>query len=333
MLLRAQRDTDLDETDQAAQRLGSLGLVRSLTGWVPSVPEGAADVLGPSATGPSAAPHGGPTGGRAAIDDAASITDCADAARPVGLSPVDPTSTDPTELVRAWIVDRLPPWAQRRCERFGAALLGWLLAAFASLVVVLLVVAHHHSGAGALPTAPVGGVATDAPSGSSRSQPVGQAAGAGAADAGSIVVDVGGRVRRPGLVTLPPGARVADAIAAAGGPLRRREVARVDLAARVSDGQLLLIGVRQPTGTTSAPDGSSGPASTGDGASGSGQPVDLNTATVDELEALPGVGPVTAAQIVSWRTTHNGFTSVEQLQQVTGIGPAKYAEISPLVAP
>jgi competence protein ComEA len=252
-------------------------------------------------------------------------------AGPVDTSPAaGPGELHPAELVRAWALDRLPLGVRPHFERLSMARICWLVVAIGSLVVAGVLVAHHRSGAARLPAgAGGGGVAAFAPTGSASPQPAGGASGTALAT-DSIVVDVAGRVRRPGLVTLPPGARVADAIAAAGGPLRHREIARLDLAARVSDGQLLLIGVRQPSDAASG-----GPAavdaSPGLG-TGSGQPVALNTATLDQLEALPGVGPVTAAQIVSWRTAHNGFTSVEQLQQVPGIGPAKYAEISPLVA-
>ena len=141
-----------------------------------------------------------------------------------------------------------------------------------------------------------------------------------ASTAATIVVDVGGRVRHPGLVTLTAGARVADAIAAAGGALRPADVATIDLAAHVSDGQLLLIGV---PGAASA--------GGGPGASGGG-PVDLNTATVDQLDALPGVGPVLAQRIVSWREAHGGFRSVEDLQQVPGIGARKFSDLKALVS-
>lgn len=134
-----------------------------------------------------------------------------------------------------------------------------------------------------------------------------------------LVVDVGGRVRRPGLVTLPAGSRVADAIRAAGGAIRHRDVMTLNLAARVSDGQLLLIGV---TGSDAT-----GAAST----SGSAGPVSLNTATVDQLDELPGIGPVLAQRIVDWRTQHGGFKSVRDLDQVSGIGDTIYAELEPLV--
>jgi competence protein ComEA len=135
--------------------------------------------------------------------------------------------------------------------------------------------------------------------------------------AARIVVDVGGRVRRPGLVTLPLGARVADALRAAGGAIRRTDLLTLNLAARVSDGQLLLVGV---PATVGAP-----------GAAAADGPVSLNTATVQQLDALPGVGPVLAQHIVDWREAHGGFTSVSQLQQVSGIGARKYDELKSLV--
>jgi len=137
--------------------------------------------------------------------------------------------------------------------------------------------------------------------------------------AAQIVVDVGGRVRHPGLVTLPLGSRVADAIAAAGGPLRPSDLARINLAARVSDGQLLLIGV--PGGSDQA----------GAGSGTGGGPVDLNSATVEQLDALPGVGPVLAQRIVDWRQAHGGFRTVDDLQQVPGIGARKFSDLKALV--
>lgn len=134
----------------------------------------------------------------------------------------------------------------------------------------------------------------------------------------SIVVDVGGRVRRPGLVTLPLGSRVADALRAAGGALRPSDLVSLNLAAKVADGQLLLVGVPGVGG-----------GATGDG-SASG-PVDLNSASAQQLEALPGIGPVLAQHILDWRTAHGGFRSVDQLRDVSGIGDSTFADLAPLV--
>ncbi|WP_051366841.1 helix-hairpin-helix domain-containing protein [Hamadaea tsunoensis] len=132
---------------------------------------------------------------------------------------------------------------------------------------------------------------------------------------GQVVVAVGGKVARPGLVRLPAGSRVADAVAAAGGALPGTDLSTVNLARKVVDGELITIG---------------GPA--GGGAAG-GVPgkVSLNSATVAQLDALPGVGPVLAQRIVEYRDRKGGFGSVTELRQVDGIGDAKYAEIKDLV--
>jgi competence protein ComEA len=134
-----------------------------------------------------------------------------------------------------------------------------------------------------------------------------------------LVVDVGGRVRRPGLVTLPVGARVADAVKAAGGALRERDLMQVNLAAKVADGQLLLIGVPGVAGADPA------------AAAGTAGPVNLNSATVDQLDELPGIGPVLAQRIIDWRSANGGFTTVRDLDQVSGIGDAIFGELEPLV--
>jgi competence protein ComEA len=225
------------------------------------------------------------------------------------------------ELATAWVADRLPLWAASRFALSPARVLGVAVGVVGVALATILFLHHRSAGdAVAYPTSvgsPAMAVADPQPS-------------VDPADAaGSIVVDVGGRVRKPGLVTLPAGARVADALAAAGGPLHRREVATLDLAARVTDGQLLLVGV--PAAASDA--GSSGDDPGGDASGGTPPIVDLDSATLDELETLPGVGPVTAQKIIDWRSAHSGFTTVAQLQQVPGIGPARYAELSPLVTP
>jgi competence protein ComEA len=135
-------------------------------------------------------------------------------------------------------------------------------------------------------------------------------------------------VRRPGLYRLGQGARVADAVARAGGATRKADLSLVNLAALVSDGEQVVVPRR---GSAVAAGASAGAAS---GASGIPTgPVHLNSATVDQLDALPGVGPVTAQKIVDYRQTHGAFTSVDELDAVSGIGPARLDQLRDLVAP
>jgi competence protein ComEA len=136
-----------------------------------------------------------------------------------------------------------------------------------------------------------------------------------------VVVAVAGEVARPGLVRLSAGSRVDDAVRAAGGVVAGADVGLLNLARKLVDGEQVLVGVDAPPGT--APAAAAAPA---------GGPVDLNTATVADLDALPGIGPVLAQRIVDWRTEHGRFASVEQLREVTGIGESKYADLEAEVA-
>jgi competence protein ComEA len=145
--------------------------------------------------------------------------------------------------------------------------------------------------------------------------------------AAGIVVAVAGRVRHPGLVKLAAGARVADVIAAAGGVLPGTDLSFVNLAAKVLDGQLVVIGVTPPPGAMLGPTGQ--PADGGTAAGG--QIVDINTATVADLDTLPGIGPALAQRIIDYRAQHGAFHSTDELRNVSGIGDAKFAEIKDLV--
>lgn len=157
-----------------------------------------------------------------------------------------------------------------------------------------------------------------------------------------IAVSVTGEVRRPGLVRIPARSRVADAIAAAGGVSDDADLTGLNLASVLSDGESVVVGDAATPGGQVAGPSRIGPASTGPaaagtfggppgGPAGASAPVDLNVADAPTLETLPGVGPVMAGNIIAWREQNGSFTSVEQLQEVSGIGPARFAQLSPLV--
>jgi competence protein ComEA len=137
-----------------------------------------------------------------------------------------------------------------------------------------------------------------------------------------VVVHVVGAVRRPGLYRLIDGARVSDAVSHAGGATRRADLSAVNLAAPLADGAQVIVPRRLPPGA--APPESSAAV---------GGKVSLGTATIEQLDELPGVGPVTAQKIVDWRTTHGPFRTVDDLDQVPGIGPTRIEQLRELVVP
>lgn len=132
--------------------------------------------------------------------------------------------------------------------------------------------------------------------------------------AAKLVISVIGHVRAPGLVTVPAGSRVADAVRAAGGADPGTDLSGLNLARKLTDGEQLAVGI---TVASSASAGSGAPAGK----------LDLNSATAAQLDTLPGVGEVTAGRIVDWRTEHGGFSSVEQLRDVEGIGESKFQKL------
>ena len=185
--------------------------------------------------------------------------------------------------------------------------------AAALLGLVLVVVVWRHAAAGApapLRVAPV--------------VPARASSAPAAATPKLLVVDVVGAVRRPGLVQLAEGSRVADAIARAGGLRRGAERAGVNFAAPVSDGQQVVVPQRGAAVAAGAGAGSAA-ASTG--------PVSLSSATAEQLDTLPGVGPVTAEKIVAYRQQHGAFRSVDELDAISGIGPSRIANLRGLVVP
>ncbi|WP_307871481.1 ComEA family DNA-binding protein [Micromonospora sp. M61] len=146
-----------------------------------------------------------------------------------------------------------------------------------------------------------------------------------ASGSGELVVAVAGKVRKPGLVRLPAGSRLADAVQAAGGALPGVDVALLNPARKVTDGELIVVGVTPPPvpgGAAGPPGGAAGPAV---------GPLNLNTATLAQLDALPGVGPVLAQRILTHRDQHGGFKAVGDLRQVDGIGDARYEQLKDLV--
>ncbi|MBV2363080.1 ComEA family DNA-binding protein [Streptomonospora sp. NEAU-YY374] len=154
------------------------------------------------------------------------------------------------------------------------------------------------------------------------------------APSGTVTVHVGGDVAEPGVYRLPAGSRVADAIDKAGGTADGADTGTLNLARVLVDGEQLLVGetpapVPPAAGASGAPPGAGGAPAPGAGAAAG--PIDLNTATADHLQQLPGVGPVLAERIIAFRTRNGGFTAVEQLQDVSGIGEKRYAELRPLV--
>lgn len=175
------------------------------------------------------------------------------------------------------------------------------------------------------------GTAGDAGSGAAPGAPAGTGTGAGAAGStATVLVHVVGQVGAPGVVEVPEGSRVVDAIEAAGGLAAGADSAAVNLARTVVDGEQIYVPVPGELPPPAAEGPSSGGA-TGPGSTGVPGLVDVNTATVEDLDTLPGIGPALAERIVTWRTENGDFSSVDQLADVSGIGPSVLGKIRDLV--
>lgn len=257
-----------------------------------------------------------------------------------------PASHDPAGEAGVWqdraglaVRERLPLWLQSRCglERRSVA-------ALTVLLVVAAAFAVQHFWAGRTrpvrapevvsAAAPYGG--KHAP-GDGPSVESGAPAGVSSAVGGSVVVvDVGGKVRTPGLQRLPAGSRVEDALRAAGGLRPGTDTDGLNRARILVDGEQIVVGASAaPAGA--GPGGSGGSAAFGAAGSAAGAvpsaPIPLNTATVDQFDSLPGVGPVLARHIIDYRTAHGGFRSVDELREVNGIGDRRFADLRHLVLP
>ncbi|WP_328611809.1 ComEA family DNA-binding protein [Amycolatopsis sp. NBC_00345] len=221
-----------------------------------------------------------------------------------------PTTVGPGgRLVRRWLPagTSLPGRPGSRVLPGPPGPLGrrWVLVAavFAAVVTVILAGVAIFGGRAPAAEAPP-------PLPSARAQ-----VSAAAPSSGKLVISVVGQVRTPGLITVPSGSRVDDALRAAGGAAPGTDLTGLNLARKLTDGEQLAVGVTV-TGQ-SAPAGAGAPPGK----------VDLNSATPEQLDTLPGVGEVTAQRIIDWRTQHGGFTSVEQLRDVDGIGSSKFDKL------
>ncbi|MFI8945324.1 helix-hairpin-helix domain-containing protein [Streptomyces sp. NPDC053750] len=237
--------------------------------------------------------------------------------------------------------ERMPVWLQTRCglERRSVAALTVLL-----VVAAVFAVQHFWTGRTQPVAAPEmvregaafgpAGESAAAGKGSETGTPeasTGAKAGAGATAGAEIVVDVGGKVRKPGVHRLPAGSRVADALRAAGGVRPGTKTEGLNRARFLVDGEQVIVGASAPVpgAAPGGPGAASGPA----GPAAPAAPVSLNTATADQLDTLPGVGPVLAQHIIDYRAQHGGFRSVDELREVNGIGERRFADLRDLVRP
>ncbi|MFE5959295.1 helix-hairpin-helix domain-containing protein [Streptomyces rubiginosohelvolus] len=256
-----------------------------------------------------------------------------------------PVDTSRARRLVSAVRERLPLWVRLRCgmaPRTPVVLGLVLLAAVAVATVHFWSVRPEavrapepvadEAAAPGLPPDPLRSGAPDPVSRPASGEPP---SGSGGNGSGQIVVDVSGKVHRPGVRRLPAGSRVEDALEAAGGVRAGTDVTGLNRARVLVDGEQVAVGLPPGLPVT----GATGGGGTGSGAAGAqggagpSVPLSLNTATAEQLETLPGVGPVLAQHMIDYRTENNGFRSVDELRQVNGIGDRRFADLQPLVRP
>ena len=190
-------------------------------------------------------------------------------------------------------------------ERDPRRLAAWAAAALVLILLAAWYLARSRPEAGAAAAPPAASIEV-------RSQ---------SESGGRVVVDVAGAVNRPGVYTLPASARIEDALERAGGPARRADLSQVNRAAKVEDGRQILVPLRAPRAAPAPA------AAAGASPAAPAQPINLNTATLEQLDQLDGVGPATAQKILEYREEHGGFGTVDELDQIPGIGEKRLAAL------
>lgn len=238
------------------------------------------------------------------------------------------------DRLRSAIADRLPPtlrgrWGLDRTTGIVLAVSILLGALLLGGWAVLRAKPHEISVAR---ERPLGASPGNPEAESVPSIPVSTDSASSAASASGVIVDVEGKVAKPGVRSLPLGSRVLDAVNAAGGALPGTDMTGLNQAQVLVDGEQVLVGVTPPPQARSGAPSGRGKKSRGRAGAGGAQPVHLNSASVDDLEQLPGIGPALAERIVDYRSEHGPFHSVDDLRAVSGFGGQRFENIAPMVA-
>lgn len=322
-MLRRRRRASADQSDLARSRVTALS---SRRGWVPRVPDPS------SAWNALAAPDLAETGMTTTGEAASAGSDGGDQRGPARTGrharPADPAVAseatrgalasavaDRLPLPVRAVVESLPPAVQNgRAGLQPAHAAVVVLVILLGLAVTVLVTGLGRPRVQAIEPAPAATIlATGTPAAAADSPAAGAESGA------ALVIHVAGKVANPGIVQLPPGSRVIDAIEAVGGAEDDVDLTALNLARVLSDGEQVVVGIDPPPQAPTGHQGS-GPSL-----------VSLNSASPEQLATLPGIGPTLAARIVQWREQNGRFTAVDELLEVSGIGPAKYEAIAELV--